>query len=202
MARSLAKESGFNVIEIRGPELISKYMGESERNIRELFRHAREMAPTVVLLDGIDAMASSGWSDSKVIDRVVNQLVMEMNSISGEKPILVVAVCNRAEDLPPALRATGRFGTELPIKPPGRDDRARLFEMYLTHEGVRFDGDFETPTANADGLTGGDIEEVCRRVTLRSARTALEKGGTEPEEVVIREADLLKMLDRWKLAKG
>jgi transitional endoplasmic reticulum ATPase len=199
MGRSLAKESGFNVIEIRGPELLSKYMGESERNVRELFRRAREMAPTVVLLDGIDAMASSGWSDSKVIDRIVNQLVMEMNAISGDKPILVVAICNRAEDLPPQLRATGRFGTELSLKEPDLGERADLFRMYLSGERVGFEGDFTRAAHEADGLTGGDIEEVCRRVTLQAARAALEGATAAAPSLTISESDLLKMLDKWKL---
>ncbi|MFC1834306.1 AAA family ATPase [Thermodesulfobacteriota bacterium] len=199
MARSLAKESGFNVIEIRGPELISKYMGESERNIRELFRQAREMAPTVLILDGIEAMTASGWSDSKVIDRIVNQLVMEMNALRGDKPVLVVAVCNRAEDLPPALRATGRFGTELPLKRPGVEDRTRLFEMFLQKERVEFQGDYEGLARNADDLTGGDIEEVCRRSILQSARCALEEEPELPCKVAISQDDLLEMLNRWKL---
>ncbi len=202
MARSLAKESGFNVIEIRGPELISKYMGESERNIRELFRQAREMAPTVVILDGVDSMTSSGWSDSKVIDRVVNQLVMEMNAITSEKPVLVTAVANRAEDIPPALRATGRFGTELPLKLPDASDRVLLFKMYLDKDSVCFAGDFEKAGASADGLSGGDIEEVCRRAILVSARQALEANPEVACEVSITEEELLKMLDRWKLAAG
>lgn len=202
MARSLAKESGFNVIEIRGPELISKYLGESERNIRELFRQAREMAPTVLILDGVDSMTSSGWSDSKVMDRVVNQLVMEMNGISGDKPVLVTATANRSDDVPPALRATGRFGSELPLKRPTSADRVLLFGMYLDKSAVCFSGDYEKAAANAEGLTGGDIEEVCRRVMLVSARHALEANPGVACEVIISEEDLLKMLDRWKLAAG
>jgi len=202
MARSLAKESGFNVIEIRGPELISKYMGESERNIRELFRQAREMAPTVVVFDGVDAMTSSGWSDSKVIDRVVNQIVMEMNAITGEKPILVVAVCNRPEDLPPALTAIGRFGTELPLRKPDQADRVELFRMFLTSGKVEFKGEFKKAAQSAEGLTGGDIEEVCRRVILQAARSAAEKGAESGCEITVSEDDALKMLDRWKLTAG
>jgi transitional endoplasmic reticulum ATPase len=200
IARSLAKESGFNVIEIRGPELISKYMGESERNIRELFRRAREMSPAVVLLDGIDAMAASGWSDSKVIDRIVNQLVMEMNAISKEKPILVVAICNRAEDLPPQLTATGRFGTELALALPDSGDREALFGMYLSGASVLFEGDLHRAALEAEGLSCGDIEEICRRVMLHAARVALEKHDPPPDRITIPEADLLKTLDRWKLS--
>ena len=202
MARSLAKESGFNVIEIRGPELISKYMGESERNVRELFRQAREMAPTVVILDNVDSMTSSGWSDAKVIDRVVNQLVMEMNAISTEKPVLVVATVHRAEDMPPALRATGRFGTELSLKLPTVQDRILIFQMYLNKGNVCFSGDFRRAADNSQDLAPGDIEGVCRRVILQAAKNTLQADPSASCEVAILEEDLLKMLDRWKRAAG
>lgn len=202
MARSLAKESGFNVIEIRGPELISKYMGESERNVRELFRQAREMAPTAVILDNVDSMTSSGWSDAKVIDRVVNQLVLEMNAISAEKPVLVVATVHRAEDMPPALRATGRFGTEVSLKLPTPQDRISIFQMYLNKGNVCFDGDFHRAADNSQGLAPGDIEGVCRRVILQAVKRTLQADPSAACEVAILEEDLLKMLDRWKLAAG
>jgi len=202
MARSLAKESGCNVIEIRGPELLSKYMGESERNIREVFRQARHMAPTVLILDGADSMVASGWSDNKVIDRMVNQLVMEMNEINSTKPILVVAVAEHAERIPPALRATGRFCHELRLKAPDADDRAHIFSHYLTKERVTFHGDTAVAAAQAGGLTAGDIEEVCRRLILQAARSAMEQENVKPEAVTISEEDVLKMLDRWKLTAG
>jgi len=200
LARSLAKESGFNVIEIRGPELLSKYMGESERNIRELFRQARQMAPTVLILDAIDSMASSGWSDSKVIDRMVNQLVLEMNGLGGDKPVLVVATSERVEDVPPALRASGRFSHELALQPPRSQDRELLFRKSLTSGNVAFEGDFAVAASNSAGLTAGDIVEICRRVILQAARRVLEANPEAPGRITVSEDDLLKMLDRWKLA--
>ena len=200
MARSLAKESGFNVIEIRGAQLLSKYVGESERNVRELFRQARQMAPTVIILDGIEAMASTGWSDTKVIDRVVNQLVIEMSALNGNKPVLVVAVAQKAADLPPALRATGRFGTELRLRLPDSTDRSKLFHLFLNKDKLTVHGDLEKAATEADGLSGGDIEEVCRRVILQAARSALAKDPLCPGSVKIAvEEDLLKALDRWRL---
>ena len=202
MARSLAKESGFNVIEIRGPELISKYMGESERNIRELFRQAKELAPTILVLDGVDAMTASGWSDSRVIDRVVNQLVMEMNAITSEKPVLVVAVADRGEDVPPTLRATGRFSSELRLRRPNLEERSLIFDKYLRKESICFNGTFSRAAADSEELTAGDIEEVCRRVILQAARVALEVDSNVRCEVHVSEDGLLKMLDRWKLAAG
>ncbi|HMK34395.1 MAG TPA: ATP-binding protein, partial [Desulfomonilaceae bacterium] len=187
-----------NVIEIRGPELLSKYMGESERNIRELFRQARQMAPTVLILDGIDSITSSGWSDSKIIDRMVNQIVMEMNSVPGDKPVLVVAVANRAEDVPPALRATGKFDNELRLKLPEFDDRLKIFQKYLTRERVLFSGDLEKIAENSQRLTGGDIEEVCRQVLLKAARNAVSDNPDHPWQVTVSEQDMLKVLDVWR----
>ncbi len=200
MARSLAKESGFNVIEIRGPELISKYMGESERNVREIFRQARQMAPTVVILDGLEAMtASSGGSDSRVINRVVNQLQMEMSAISSDKPILVVAVSRSAEDIPAALKATGRFSTELALNLPDRDERAELYRMYLNGPRVEFQGDFDKLAAESDGLAGGDVEEICRRTILHAARKAIDAGPEDNRPVCITEDEVLIMLDKWRI---
>jgi transitional endoplasmic reticulum ATPase len=202
IARSLAKESGFNVIEIRGPELISKYMGESEKNIRELFRQARQMAPTIVILDGVDAIAVSGWSDSKVIDRIVNQLVTEMNAISGDKPVMVVAVCNRAVDLPPALRSTGKLGTELKIKLPEFQDRESIFRLYLNRDAISFRDDFTELAAASEGLSGGDIEEICRRAVLQTAKKLLESGGGELTRIEINAPNVLDILEKWKMSPG
>jgi transitional endoplasmic reticulum ATPase len=200
VARSLAKESGFNVIEICGPELLSKYVGESERNVREVFRHARQMAPTIVILDGIDWVSSSGWSDTKVVDRIVNQIIMEMNQTSTDKPVLVVAVAQRPDDLPPALLATGRFGTQLRMKLPAFDDRRRLFEMYLAKGRLVVQGDPEVAARNSEGLSGGDIEELCRRVILRAARRTLEQDASGSGLVHINmEQDVVKTLDTWQL---
>ena len=202
MAKSLAKESGFNVIEIRGPELLSKYMGESERNVRDVFRQARQMAPTILILDGIDSMASSGWSDSTVMERVVNQLAMEMNAGSGEKPIVVVATANRSADVPTTLKATARFGYELNLRPPVLPDRILLFDMYLRKDGVVFTGDFTSVAQESEGLAGGDIEEVCRRVILQAARRALDTGPDVIGKILVSGDDLLKMLDRFRLTGG
>jgi transitional endoplasmic reticulum ATPase len=203
MARSLAKESGFNVIEIRGPELISKYVGESERNVREVFRQAREMAPTVLILDGADAMTGSGFSGSdetRLVDRVVNQIAMEMSAITSEKPVLVIAICHRPERLPATLRATGKFGIELALPLPDRADRAAIFGKYLAEDGIQFYGDVEVLAEHAEGLAGGDIEEICRRAMLQAARAAVERGSGEEYELTLSVDDLLKTMDRWRLS--
>lgn len=202
LAKSLAKESGLNVIEIRGPELLSKYVGESERNVREVFRQARQMAPTILILDGIDSMASSGWSDSTVMERVVNQLAMEMNAGSGEKPIVVVGTAARSEDVPPTLKATGRFGYELRLNSPNATDRARLFEMYLKRDSVVVTDDVQAAVEESEGLSGGDIEEICRRVILQAAKHALESSSGGARNVCVSVDSLLKIMDRFRLTRS
>ena len=130
---------------------------------------------------------------------MVNQLVMEMNEISSDKPILVVAVAENVELIPPALRATGRFAHELRLKLPEPAERALIFRFYLTKERVSFHGDVGVAAANAAGLTAGDIEEVCRRVILQAARRSIEDESNGANQVTVTETDVLKMLDRWKL---
>ncbi len=197
-ARTLGKESGFNVIEIRGPELLSKYMGESERNIREVFRQARQMAPTVLILDGIDSLSSSG-SDSKVTERVVNQLVIEMNAPSPRKPVLVVAVSNRIEDLPASLRSRGRFGNELRFKLPSLTDRTELFKMNLNSERIVFNGDYNFLAANSEGVSCAEIAEVSRRVILQSAKRHFECECESPM-IEIHQDELMKALDKLRFS--
>lgn len=203
LARSLAKESGFNIIEIRGPELISKYMGESERNVRELFRQAREMAPSVVLLDGADAMTASSHSGNegtRVIDRVVNQLVMELGALNSSKPVIVVAICNRAEDLPPSLRSTGRFGAELPLKLPRPEDREQILDMFLNFGKVSYEGDLKPIIDKTEGLTGGDIKEICRRAILHGVRHS--EGDYSDDILSLTVDDVERAMDRWKLTRN
>ncbi len=201
-ARSMAKESGFNVIEIRTPEILSKYMGESEKNVRELFRQARQMAPTVLILDGIDSFSSKGWSDAKYIDRIVNQLVMEMNSTLDTKPILVVGTAINAADLPPALTATGRFTNELKLKLPSDDDLLDLFRKFLLTSHVVFKGDMEQLVEQSSGLSCADIEELCRRAVLQAAKNNLLGSGEIGDRVDLGQNELNDALNDWKSARS
>ncbi len=199
MAKSLAKESGLNVIEITGTELLSKYMGESEKNIREMFKQARQMAPTVLVLDGVDALNSSGWTDSKVLERIANQLAKEMNANSGDRPVVVVATASRSENVPPILRATGRFSHELRLHLPTSSDRLAMFKMWLNAGCLRFPGDYSVLCKESEGLSGGEINDVCQRAFLQKARHVIEHLAEPPDEIPIQSDDVIKVLDRWKL---
>ena len=201
-ARSLAKESGFNVIEIRTPELLSKYMGESEKNVRELFRQARQMAPTVLILDGVDSFSSKGWSDAKYIDRIVNQLVMEMNSTVDSKAILVVGTAEQSSELPPALTATGRFTNELKLKLPADADLEALFHRFLKTDHVSFNGAFDQLVDQARGLSCADVEEICRRAILMSAKKEMSINSELGALVSIEQSDMDIAFNDWKATRS
>lgn len=199
MARSLAKESGLNVIELTATELLSKYMGESEKNIREIFKQARQMAPTLVVLDAIDTLSASGWSDSKVLERIANQLAKEMSATISGKPVVVVATALSSTLVPPVLRATGKFSHELKLSPPNASDRMEMFKKWLNTSKIKFTGDYGQACLESEGLTGGDIREVCNRVLLQAAREIIENTDQFPEAIEVTSGSLLKMIDRWKL---
>jgi len=199
MARSLAKESGLNVIELTGTELLSKYMGESEKNIREIFKQARQMAPTLVILDAIDTLSASGWSDSKVLERIANQLAKEMSTTIPGKPVVVVATAQSPVQVPTVLRSTGKFSRELKLSPPTDSDRMEMLKMWLNTPKIKFSGDYEAACRQCKGLTGGEIKDICNRLLLQSARKAIKNRSSAPENVEVLSDDLLKMMDLWKL---
>jgi SpoVK/Ycf46/Vps4 family AAA+-type ATPase len=125
-----------------------------------------------------------------------------MNAISGDKPVMVVAVCNRAVDLPPALRSTGKLGTELKIKLPEFQDRESIFRLYLNRDAISFRDDFTELAAASEGLSGGDIEEICRRAVLQTAKKLLESGGGELTRIEINAPNVLDILEKWKMSPG
>jgi len=199
MARSLAKESGLNVIELTGTELLSKYMGESEKNIREIFKQARQMAPTLVVLDAIDALNASGWSDSKVLERIANQLAKEMSAAVAGKPVVVVATALSSQQVPAVLRATGKFSHELRLKPPTDSDRMEMLKMWLNTPKIKFSGDLEAARRASEGFTGGEIKDICNRALLDAARKVIETHNAAPEVIHVSVDNVLKMMDLWRL---
>ncbi len=199
IARSLAKESGLNVIELTGTELLSKYMGESERNIREIFKQARQMAPTLVILDAIDTLSASGWSDSKVLERIANQLAKEMSTSISGKPVVVVATAHSSAQVPVVLLAIGKFSHELKLSPPSDSDRMEMLKMWLNTPKIKFTGDYHAACRESHGLTGGDIKEICNRVLLQAARKVIESTEAAVNDIEVSSDDLLKMIDFWRL---
>ncbi|HHI01560.1 MAG TPA: AAA family ATPase, partial [Thermococcus litoralis] len=181
LAKAVANESEANFIGIRGPEVLSKWVGESEKNIREIFRKARQAAPTVVFIDEIDAIAPRRGTDvNRVTDRLINQLLTEMDGIEENSGVVVVAATNRPDILDPALLRPGRFDRLILV--PAPDERARLEILKVHTRRVPLAGDvsLEELAKRTEGYTGADIEAIVREAALNAMRRAIAEGIIKP----------------------
>ncbi|MFP3309694.1 MAG: CDC48 family AAA ATPase [Acidilobus sp.] len=181
LAKAVATESGANFIAIRGPEVLSKWVGESEKAIRDVFRRAREVAPVVVFFDEIDAIAPArGYSfDSGVTDRIVNQLLTEMDGLVPLNNVVVLAATNRPDIVDPALMRPGRFDRIIYVPPPDKDSRKQIFQVHLRKVPLANDVDIDRLADLTEGYTGADIAAVVREAVFAKLREKLEPGPVE-----------------------
>ncbi|MCS7364204.1 MAG: CDC48 family AAA ATPase, partial [archaeon GB-1867-035] len=173
LAKAVATESEANFISVRGPELLSKWVGESERAIREVFRRARQAAPCIIFFDEIDAIAPArGYrvDTSGVTDRMVNQLLAEMDGIVPLQNVVVIAATNRPDIMDPALLRPGRFDRIVYVPPPDFKARLEIFKIHLKNTPLDKDVDLEKLAEKTEGYTGADIEAVCREAVLIALR--------------------------------
>jgi transitional endoplasmic reticulum ATPase len=178
LARAVANESEVNFISVRGPELLSKYVGESERGVREIFRKARQAAPCIVFFDEIDALLpsrSAASGDSHVAERVLSQFLTELDGLEELKGVLVLAATNRLDMLDPAVLRPGRLGEIIEVSLPDEKGRAEVFQVHLRNKPVAPGLDLDALAARTDGLSGADIFGVCTRASLRAVRRAVEQ---------------------------
>jgi transitional endoplasmic reticulum ATPase len=173
LAKAVATESEANFISIRGPELLSKWVGESERGIREVFKKARQSAPCVVFFDEIDAIAPSRGSrigDSGVTDRMVNQLLTEMDGIQPLKNIVVIGATNRVDILDPALLRPGRFDSIIYIPPPDLESRYQILKVHTRKMPLDNDVNLKEIATLTEGYTGADLEALCKEAGMAAIR--------------------------------
>ena len=171
LAKAAATESQANFIAVRGPEILSKWVGESEKAIREIFRKARQAAPTIIFFDEIDSIASRRGKDvSGVIDRIVNQLLTEMDGIEPLQRVTVIAATNRPDLLDPALLRPGRFDRLIYVPPPDKKARLEIFKVHTRRMPLADDVDLEKLAEMTQGYTGADIAAVCREAALIALR--------------------------------
>ncbi|MDB3858884.1 CDC48 family AAA ATPase [Candidatus Poseidonia sp.] len=179
LAKAIANEAQANFISIKGPELISKWVGESERAIREIFKKAKQSAPSIIFLDEFESIASmrSGGSASEGSDvgnRVVNQLLASMDGVESLDGVIIVAATNRPEMIDPALLRSGRFERVLHVPPPDTGAREAIFSIHS--EGMPLSKfSFKDILTGMDGFTGADIEAVCREAALICMRANKKK---------------------------
>ncbi len=175
LAKAVATESQANFISVKGPEILSKWVGESEKAIREIFRRAKQVAPCVIFFDEIDAIASyRGYeTGTRVTERVLNQLLTEMDGIEELHGIVVLAATNRPDLLDPALLRPGRFDKLILVPMPNREERLEIFKVHTRNMPLSEDVDLSKLSELTDGYVGADIEAICREAGLLALREAI-----------------------------
>ena len=186
LAKAIANEAKANFISIKGPELISKWVGESEKAIREIFKKAKQSSPSIIFLDEFESIAGMRSSNSQsggsdVANRVVNQLLASMDGVESLDEVIIVAATNRPEMIDPALLRSGRFERVLHVPPP--DKPAREAIMNIHSAGMPLSTfSMKDILSGMDGFTGADIEAVCREaalIAMRAGKRKVTKGHFE-----------------------
>lgn len=174
IAKAVASQSGANFISVKGPELLNKYVGESERGVREVFHKAKLAHPCIIFFDEIDALApmrGSGASD--VTERVLSQLLTELDGIEALNGVVVLASTNRPDMLDPALLRPGRFDQKFELPLPDLFARREIFTVHTRNKPLAVDVDLDQLAAASDRMSGAEIESVCRQAAMNAIRELL-----------------------------
>ncbi|MBE0524058.1 MAG: CDC48 family AAA ATPase [Methanosarcinales archaeon] len=181
IAKAVATEISANFISIRGPQLLSKWMGESEKAIREVFKKSKQVSPCIIFFDEIDALAPIRGMDSssRAMERVVNQLLIEMDGLEVLKDVVVVAATNRPDMIDPALIRSGRFDRAVFIGPPTKDGREEILKIHTRNIPLSEDVDIIEIADQTDGYVGSDLEAICREAVLLAMREKFDAKTVE-----------------------
>jgi transitional endoplasmic reticulum ATPase len=177
LARAVATESEANFISIKGPEIFSKWVGESEKAIREVFRKGRTAAPAIIFFDELDAIVPKrglGYSDSGASERVISQLLTEIDGIEALQNVLVIAATNRPDILDPAVLRPGRFDRLIYVPSPDLDSMKEIFKIHTHSMPLSRDVDLEELARKALGYSGADVEAICREAAMESLREDID----------------------------
>jgi transitional endoplasmic reticulum ATPase len=172
LAKAVATESQANFIQVKGPELLSKWVGESEKGVRKVFERARQVAPCIVFFDEIDALASRrGYEQgTKVGERVLNQMLAEMDGIEQLEGVVIIGATNRPDMLDPALIRPGRFDRIVSTPIPTKESRLEIFKIHTKSMPIAKDVNIELLAEKSEGYVGSDIEGVCREAGMLALR--------------------------------
>mgnify|MGYP002455978776 CR=1 FL=1 len=163
IAKAVANESGSNFILVNGPELMNKYVGQSEENLRKVFKRARQMAPSVIFFDELDSLAPrrNGEESSRAADNMVAQLLTALDGVEQLNNVLVVAATNRPDMIDPALLRPGRFDKSIFVGPPDKESRRSIFGIHTRGKPLDADVDLDALADRTEGCTGADISAIC-----------------------------------------
>ncbi|MXR51306.1 CDC48 family AAA ATPase [Halovenus sp. WSH3] len=184
LAKAIANESQSNFISIKGPELLNKYVGESEKGVREVFEKARANAPTVVFFDEIDSIAGERGQhsgDSGVGERVVSQLLTELDGLEELEDVVVIATTNRPDLIDPALVRPGRLDRHIHVPVPDEEARRKILEVHTRNKPLADDVDLDDLARKTDSYVGADLEALAREASMAATREFI--GSVDPEDV-------------------
>jgi transitional endoplasmic reticulum ATPase len=185
LAKAVANEANSNFISVKGPELLNKYVGESEKGVREVFEKARANAPTVVFFDEIDSIAGergSNMGDSGVGERVVSQLLTELDGIEELEDVVVVATTNRPDLIDSALLRPGRLDRHVHVPVPDEDARRAILDVHTRNKPLADDVDLDYLASETANFVGADIEALVREATMNATREFIN--SVDPEEAI------------------
>jgi len=176
LAKAIANESKLNFIAIKGPEIFSKWVGESERAVREIFRKARQAAPSIIYFDEIDAISAGrgAYESTHTFASIVNQILVEMDGIENRKGIVTIASTNRPDIVDPAFLRPGRFDRLIYVKEPDFEARMRILEVHTKNMPLNEDVSLKEIAQNTVGYSGADLENVCREAGMQAIREKME----------------------------
>ncbi len=175
LAKAVATEREANFISIKGPEILNKYVGESERSIRELFRKAKMAAPCIIFIDEIDSIAQArdvDTSDSIVTERVVDTLLTEMDGLQSMKNIVVIAATNRPDNVDPAMLRPGRFDKIIEIPMPGEESRLDIIKVHAKNMPLAKNVNLTEIAKATENYTGAELENLCREAGMNAIRNS------------------------------
>lgn len=182
LAKAAASATQVNFISVKGPALMSKYIGESERAVREVFHKAKQASPCLVFFDEIDALVprrGSGASDAGVSERVVGQFLAELDGVEKLNGVLILAATNRPDMVDPALLRPGRFDVVVNIPIPNEDERLAILQVQVRNKPIDKNLRLEELAAVTQGLTGADLEAICNRAALNAIRDQISMRQSE-----------------------
>jgi transitional endoplasmic reticulum ATPase len=206
LAKAVANESESNFISIKGPELLSKWVGESERGVREVFRKARQASPTIIFFDELDSITPirGGHGDSHVTERVISQILTELDGLEELKQVVVIGATNRLDMVDPALLRPGRFDKLLNVPVPDLEARKEILKIHLQNKPLAKDVSTDQLAEKTEGYTGADLAALCNTASMlvikrhiRKSKT-IEKAKEKLKGLKISMRDFEKTLEKMK----
>jgi transitional endoplasmic reticulum ATPase len=208
IAKAIATESQTNFISVKGPALMSKWVGESEKGIREIFQKARQAAPCIIFFDEIDALVptrSVGSADSHVSERILSQFLAEFDGIDELRGVLVLGATNRLDILDTAVLRPGRFDDIVEMMMPSQEDREAIFAVHLRRKPLAEDINCKELAGQTEGFSGADIAAVARKAAMTAVRRAvkdMEQAEAGEPEIIIRRRDMEDALEEVRRGMG